>query len=189
MEFFAKLSPIDLFIVAALAAGVFAGFTQGIVRSALNSVVVLVAFVVASQLKGPVFDLLSAWQAFTPELREQIIYLVLFVGLVVGGWFLVRAFYKRSRLPIPKQLDELGGAVLGLLFAAISIVFLLLVMDDYFLRVSEGGAANAGWLKGLYDAMDNSVLVAFFRAALIPTVGLLTRPFLPSEIAQLLDRQ
>jgi len=189
VEFFSKLSPIDLFIVASLAAGVFAGFTQGIVRYALNAVVVVVAFVVASQLKGPLFELLSAWEAFTPELREQIMFLVLFVGLVVGGWFLVRAFYKRSRLPIAKQLDELGGAVLGLLFAALSIVFLMLVMDDFFLRVSEGGAANAGWLKGLYDAMDSSVLVAFFRETLIPTAGFLARPFVPSEIAELLDRQ
>jgi uncharacterized membrane protein required for colicin V production len=189
VEFFAELSPIDLFIVASLAAGVFAGFTQGIVRYALNAVVVVVAFVVASQLKGPLFELLSAWQAFTPELREQIIFLVLFVGLVIGGWFLVRAFYKRSRLPIAKQLDELGGAVLGLLFAALTIVFLLLVMDDFFLRVSEGGAASAGPLKGFYDAMDSSVLVAFFRETLIPTAGLLARPFVPSEIAELLDRQ
>jgi uncharacterized membrane protein required for colicin V production len=189
VEFFAKLSPIDLFIVAVLAAGVFAGFTQGIVRYALNSVVVIVAFVVASQLKGPLFELLSGWEAFTPELRQQLIFLVLFVGLVIGGWFMVRAFYKRSRLPIAKQLDELGGAVLGLLFAALTIVFLLLVMDDFFLRASEGGQASAGPLKGFYDAMDSSVLVAFFRETLIPTAGFLARPFVPSEIAELLDRQ
>lgn len=189
MEFFTKLSPIDLFIVAVLAAGVFAGFTQGIIRYALSSVVVIVAFVVASQLKGPLFELLSGWEAFTPELREQLIFLVLFVGLVIGGWFMVRAFYKRSRLPIAKQLDELGGAVLGLLFAALTIVFLLLVMDDFFLRTSEGGRASAGPLTGFYDAMDSSVLVAFFRDTLIPTAGFLARPFVPSEIAELLDRQ
>lgn len=189
MEFFSQLSPIDLFIVASLAAGVFAGFTQGMIRYALNAVVVVVAFVIASQLKGPIFELLSAWEAFTPELREQIIFLFLFVGLVVGGWFLVRAFYKRTRLPIAKQLDELGGAVLGLLFAALSIVFLLLVMDNFFLNVSEGEAASAGPLKGFYDAMDGSVLVEFFRDVLIPTAGFLARPFVPSEIAQLLDRR
>jgi uncharacterized membrane protein required for colicin V production len=188
VEFFSQLSPIDLFIVASLAGGVFAGFTQGMIRYALNAVVVLIAFVVAAQLKGPLFELLSFWGAFTPQLREQIIFLVLFIGLVVGGWFVVRVFYKRTRLPIVKQLDELGGAVLGLLFAALSIVFLLLVMDSFFLVASEGEAASAGPLKGFYDAMSDSILVEFFRQTLIPTVGFLVRPFVPSDIAQFLDR-
>jgi hypothetical protein len=36
--------------------------------------------------------------------------------------------------------------------------------------------------------MDGSVLVAFFRDTLIPTFGLVARPFVPSEIAQFLER-
>jgi uncharacterized membrane protein required for colicin V production len=125
VEFFSRLSPIDLFIVAALAAGVFAGFTQGLIRYALNVVVVMVAFVIASLLRGPLFDVLSFWEAFTPEFRQQLLFLLLFVGLVVGGWFVVRAMYRRTRLPIVRQLDELGGAVLGLAFAALSLMFLI----------------------------------------------------------------
>ena len=110
MEFFSRLSPIDLFIVVCMAVGVFAGFTQGLIRYALNGLVVIIAFILASQLKGPMFEVLSFWEAFTPQLREQIIFLLLFIGLVVGGWFIVRAFYRRTRLPIAKQLDEIGGA-------------------------------------------------------------------------------
>lgn len=187
VEFFSRLSPIDLFIVVCLAGGVFAGFTQGMIRYALNSLVVIIAFVIAAQLRGPMFDLLSFWEAFTPQLREQIIFLVLFVGMVVGGWFIVRAFYRRTRLPIVKQLDELGGAVLGLLFAALSIVFLLLVMDSFFTVASDADVGGAGWLGDFYRAMDASVLVEFFRATLIPTFGFLARPFVPSEIAELLE--
>lgn len=187
MDFLTRLSPIDLFIVLALAAGVFAGFTQGLIRYALNAVVVVVAFVIASQLRGPMFDLLGFWQAFTPQLREQIIFLVLFVALVVGGWFVIRAFYRRTRLPIVKQLDELGGAVLGLLFAALSLTFLLIVMDSFFTVASDADVASAGWLGGLYQAMNGSVLVDFFRSTLIPTFGAVARPFVPSEIAELLE--
>ena len=187
MDFLTRLSPIDLFIVAALAAGVFAGFTQGLIRYALNAVVVVVAFVIASQLRDPMYDLLSFWNAFTPDLRRQIIFLVLFVGLVVGGWFVVRAFYKRTRLPIIKQLDELGGAVLGLLFAALSLIFLLIVMDSFFTVASDADTASTGWLGGLYRALDGSILVDFFRSTLIPTFGAVARPFVPSEIAELLE--
>jgi len=186
MELLQRLGPIDLFIVACLAAGVFAGFTQGVVRYALSGVVVILAFIVASQLRDPMFNLLSFWEAFTPDLRRQIIFLLLFVGLTVGGWFIVRVFWRGTRLPIAKQLDELGGAVLGLLFAALSIVMTLVVMDTFFGSASDAAVAGAGPLRGLYEAMDGSVLVEFFRSALIPTLGQLARPFVPSDIAKFL---
>ncbi len=186
MEVLTKLTPIDLFIVLSLAGGVFAGFTGGMIRYALNGIVVVLAFIIASQLRAPLFDLLSFWDAFTPPLREQILFLVLFVGLVIGGFFLVRLFYRRTRLPIVRQLDELGGAVLGLLFAALSIVFTLIVMDSFFTTASDAAVAGAGPLKWLYETMNASILVQFFRDTLIPTFGALARPFVPSDIATLL---
>ena len=186
MEFLSSLKPIDLFIVLVLAGGVFAGFTQGLVRYALNALVVVIAFILASQLESPLFGVLGFWHAFSPDLREQIIFLVLFIGLVVGGWFVVRTFYKRTQLPIARQLDELGGAVVGLLFAALCIVFLLLVMDSFFTTASDTAIADSGILHGFYQAMNDSVLVGFFQNTLIPTFGFVARPFVPSNIADLL---
>ena len=110
VEFISQLRPIDLFVVLCLAGGVFAGFTQGIIRTLLNCVVVLIAFVVASILRDPLFDLLTFWQAFTLA-PPEIVYLVLFISLLVGGWFAVRSIWRRSRMPIPKALDEIGGAI------------------------------------------------------------------------------
>jgi uncharacterized membrane protein required for colicin V production len=187
VEFFRELSPMDLFIVAVLAGGVFAGFTQGLIRYALNVVVVILAFIIASQLKVPLYNALGFWEAFTPLLREQILYLVLFIGLVVGGWFIVRAFYQRTRLPIARQLDELGGAVMGLIFAALTIGFLLVVMDSFFMTAPDSVVAGAGVIKGLYEALDSSALVRLFRDTLIPIVGYVAKPFVPEEIARFLE--
>jgi uncharacterized membrane protein required for colicin V production len=187
VEFLRDLSPMDLFIVLVLAAGVFVGFTQGLVRYALNVVVVIVAFIVASVLEGPLFNALGFWEAFNPLLREQILFLVLFIVLVVGGWFVVRALYQRTRLPIARQLDELGGALLGLLFAALVVGFLVVVMDTFFLTAPESVTAEAGIIKGLYDALESSALVGLFRDTLIPVFGYVARPFVPSDIAQFLE--
>lgn len=186
MEFLSQLSPIDLFIVAALAAGVFAGFTQGMIRYALNILVVIAAFIVAGQLRGPLDEVLGFWDAFSPPLREQIVFLVLFVGLTVAGWFIVRIFWKGTRLPVAKQLDELGGAVLGLVFAALSLVMTLVVMDTFFRTAPDAVINAAGPLTAIYNALDASVLVDFFRSTLIPTFGQLARPFVPDEIAEFL---
>lgn len=187
MEFLTKLGPIDLFIVGSLALGVFAGFTQGMIRYALNIVVVIVAFIIAGQLRDPLNEVLGFWNAFTPDLRLQIIFLVLFIGLTIGGWFLVRIFWKGTRLPIAKQLDELGGAVLGLVFAALSIVMTLVVMDSFFRTATDAAVNGAGPLTSIYETFNNSVLVDFFRSTLIPTLGQLARPFVPHEIAEFLQ--
>ena len=182
MELLERLSWIDLVIIGILAGGVFAGFTQGMIRYVLNSLAVIVAFVLASQLKGPVVDLLRFWRAFTPEGRELIIYVILYFGFVIAGFFAIRAFFQRTRLPIVKQVDEIGGAVFGLLFVALVLTFHLVVLDSFFL----GGGETGGWLKSYYDLLNDSVIVAYFREVLIPTAGFLARPFVPTEIADLL---
>ena len=183
VELLPQLSWLDLVIIAILAAGVFAGFTQGMIRYVLNAVAAIVAFVLAAQLKGPLFDLLGFWGAFTPQGRELLIFVVLFVGLVVAGWFMIRAFYRRTRLPIIRQLDELGGAIFGLVFAALVLVFHLVVFDSFF----RTGGETGGWVAAYYDAMNDSLIIQFLRETVIPTAGFIARPFVPDEIARLLE--
>ncbi|MDQ4035898.1 MAG: CvpA family protein [Chloroflexota bacterium] len=182
MELLARLSWFDLVIIGILGVGVFAGFTQGMIRYVLNAIAVIVAFVVASQLKGPVVDLLGFWRAFTPQGRELLIFVLLFFGFVLGSFFAIRAFYRRTRLPIIRQLDEIGGAIFGLIFAALVLTFQLLVFDSFFRLGGETG----GWVGSYYEVLNGSVLIAFFRETLIPVAGLLARPFVPEEIADLL---
>jgi uncharacterized membrane protein required for colicin V production len=186
VEFLTELNWIDLLILILLAGGVFLGWTQGLVRYALSTFSVIVSFVVAAQLKGPLTDALGFWTAFNPPLRELWIFIVLYAGITVGLWFAVRALYRTTRLPIIRQLDELGGAVFGLLFAIVVIVFGLVVLDTFFQTAPPAAAGEAGWLHGLYQTMNDSILVEVFRQTVIPTAGWLARPFVPSEIAEFL---
>ena len=182
MELLAELSWFDLVIIGLLAAGVFVGFTQGMIRYVLNAVAVIVAFVLASQLKDPIFDLLRFWGAFTPAGRELLIFWVLFAGFTIAGWFVIRALYRRTRLPIVRQLDEIGGAIFGLIFVALVLTFQLVVLDSFFLTGNDTG----GWVAGLYDALNSSLIVQFLREVVIPTAGFLARPFVPEDVADLL---
>ena len=182
MEVLSQLGWVDLVIIMVLAAGVFFGFTQGLIRYALNALAVVVAFIVAAQLKGPIHDLLGFWTAFTFEGRELLIFVLLFFGLVIGAWFTIRALYRRTRLPIVRQADELGGAVLGLLFVVLVISLHLVVYDTYF----RGSGETGGWVASYYGALNDSLLVAFFRESVIPAVGFVARPFVPDEVARFL---
>ena len=182
MELLTRLSWVDLLIIVILAGGAFAGFTQGMIRYVLNALAVIVAFVLAAQLKGPLVDLLGFWRAFTPEGRELLIFILLFVGFVIAGFLAIRGLYHRTRLPIIRQLDEIGGAIFGLIFAALVLTFQLLVYDSFF----RAGGETAGWVASYYQALNDSLIIAFFRETLVPTAGFLARPFVPSEIADLL---
>ncbi len=182
MELLARLSWFDLVIILILAGAVFAGFTQGMIRYVLNALAVIVAFVLAAQLKEPIVDLLGFWQAFTRDGRELLVFILLFFGFVIAGFFAIRAFYRRTRLPVARQLDEIGGAIFGLVFAAMVLTFQLLVYDSFFRAGGEAG----GWVGSYYDALNDSLIIEFFRETIIPTAGVLARPFLPQEIADLL---
>jgi uncharacterized membrane protein required for colicin V production len=182
LETLAELGWFDLVIIGLLAVGVFIGFTQGMIRYVLNAVAVIVAFILASQLREPIFDLLRFWNAFTPAGRELLIFWVLFAGFTIAGWFAIRALYRRTRLPIARQLDEIGGAIFGLVFVVLVIVFQVVVLDSYFLDGNETG----GWVAGYYDALNSSLIVEFLRGTVIPAAGFLARPFVPEDIARLL---
>jgi membrane protein required for colicin V production len=181
MDVLAQLGWMDLLIILVLAVGVFIGFTQGMIRYVLNCIAVLIAFILAAQLTGPIVDLLRFWTAFTPEGRKLLIFVLLFLAFVIGGWFAIRALYARTRLPIPKQLDELGGAIFGLLWVALLITFHLLVFDTYF----GPGVEESGWVPGYVNAMNDSLIVQFLRDAIVPIAGFLVRPFVPDEVARL----
>jgi hypothetical protein len=183
VELIQDLSWVDLAIIVALAVGVFAGFTQGTVFYVLNCLATIVAFIVAAQLKEPLLDLLGFWQAFTPEGREFLVFFLLWLGLTIAAWIVIWSTYRRTRLPIPKQIDEIGGAIFGLLYVALVISLQLIVIDSFYL----GGGEGVAWLRGYYDGLNDSLIVGFFRETLIPVVGFVMRPFVPDEIADLLS--
>ena len=156
--------------------GVFAGFTQGMIRYVLNSLAVIVAFVLAAQLKGPILDLLGFWEAFTPEGRELLIFVLLFFGFVVAAFFVIRAVYHRTRLPIATARRDRRRDLRP-----------DLRRDGHQLpapgarQLLHRGRRGPGWVASYYDALNGSVIVGFFRDTIIPTAGFLARPFVPTR--------
>lgn len=187
MEFIAQFTIADLVVLLTLAGGVLAGFQQGALRSILNCVVVLVAFILASQLKGPIADALNpVWNLGTPAQQELWIYLTLLAIGIVGGWLLVRTFYGQTRLPIVRQLDEILGAVMGVLFVALVYSFSFVALESFFQLADENSVAAATMLRPIYDIMNESFILSWFNEWLVPIAGFVVRPFVPVEIEQFL---
>ena len=188
MEIIAGFTVTDLVVLVLLAGGVLVGFQQGTLRYLLSSVSVLVAFIVASQLKGPIADALgTVWRAATPELQELWIFIVLFVGSIIGGWLLVRTFYRQTRLPIYRVLDEVGGAVMGVLYVVLVLSLFLVTLDTYFAQIDQAAIDAVTVLGPLYQFLNDSVLVDLFRQYVIPILGFLLHLFVPDDIDPHLD--
>jgi uncharacterized membrane protein required for colicin V production len=187
MDFIAQFTIADLAILVSLAGGVLIGFQQGLLRYILNCVVVLVAFILASLLAGPIADSLAGiWQLGTPEQQELWIYLTLLAVGIIGGFLLVRTFWRGTRLPIIKQADEIGGAVMGVLFVALTYTFFWVVLESFFQLADENSVAAATILGPIYDVMNESFILGWFREWLLPIAGFVVRPFVPDQIEQFL---
>lgn len=187
MDFIAQFTIADLVVLLTLAGGVLIGFQQGLLRYILNCIVVLVSFVLASQLAGPIADSVgSVWDLGTPEQQELWIYLTLLAVGIIGGWLLVRTFYRQTRLPIIRQLDEIGGAVMGVLFVALTYTFTFVVLETFFQLADENSIAAATILGPIYDILNESFILGWFREWLLPIAGFVVRPFVPEDIQQFL---
>jgi uncharacterized membrane protein required for colicin V production len=183
VEIITAFTVTDLVVLVTLAGGVLVGFQQGTLRYILSTVAVLLAFIVASLLKGPIADALgTVWRAATPDQQELWIYVVLFVAGVVGGWFVVRMFFRQTRLPLYRLLDEIGGAVLGVVFVIVVYAFSLVVLDTYFANIDQAAIDRVTVLGPLYGFLNDSVLVGWFREWVLPIVGFAARPFVPDDI-------
>lgn len=183
MEIIGQFTVTDLVVLVTLAGGVLAGFQQGMLRYLLNGVVVIVAFILASQLKGPIADTIgSFWDFGSPNQQELWFFIGLFAVGVIGGFLLVRLFYRQTRLPIIRQIDEIGGAILGLLWVAILYSFSLVLLDSYFLTAPEAPTEAATVLGPIYEALNNSVILGWFRDVLVPILGFIVGPFIPDEL-------
>jgi hypothetical protein len=186
VELIAQFTLFDLVVLVTLAGGIFAGFQQGLLRYLLNAAVVLVSFVVASQLKGPIADTLEGvWNMGTPDQQELWIYILLFAIGVIGGFLLVRTFYRQTRLPIIRQLDEIGGAIVGVIWVAVVYTLTLVVLDSFFLVTDD--AAVATILGPLYDIMNESFILSWFREWLLPILSFVVGPFVPDELKPFLS--
>ena len=80
-------------------------------------------------------------------------------------------------------MHMLRSTALGLIFAALVLTFQLVVFDSFFMAGNQTG----GWVASYYNALNDSLIVGFLRETVIPTAGFLARPFVPEEIASLLQ--
>ena len=118
VAFFSSQTLFDIGFFLILLGALVIGFVQGAIRRLIGTVAVLVAFLLAANLRQPVGEYLgSYWTQFPAGYSLMLAFLGLFLGLWLALTVLIQGVYKRSLIHRSEALDEILGAILGLVHA------------------------------------------------------------------------
>jgi uncharacterized membrane protein required for colicin V production len=178
MEFIPSwLNPFDVLILFALVGGVVWGFLRGLVRMALGLLVLYVAAVLAMTFYEPLGErivYLSGHHLPVAAAELTAFLLILILTAIVLNFATGRAF-KDTDLPGVRQIDQLGGMVLGFVLA---VLWIGLILTGLGFALSTPGFGSDAFRGNWLGYMHSSLLVPiFFR--FLPIAFATLKPWVP----------
>ena len=158
VEFFNSLNVFDLLVVLVLFGMFVLGFIQGTIRRLVGLLSVTFSFFLAALLSVPVGEFLAAnWTQYPTEYSVMIGFGVVFVAAVVAFAIVVQGTYQRQELfakyPV---IDEVLGGILGVVEGMFVLLFVTIILDQYFLNVPAGFDNELGILRSFWEALNAS---------------------------------
>jgi uncharacterized membrane protein required for colicin V production len=179
----AWLNPFDALIVLALLAGAAWGFIRGLIRVSLSLLVLYVASILAVAFYRVFGRFIDNIFGMPTALNEAIAFVLILVTAVIIANLILNRTYKDTALPGVRQIDQLGGLVVGFLVAAVWIG-LAIVVIAFLLGARLGGAS--AWQENMLLYFRSSNLIPIFYDFLSVVFSLL-RPWMPrGELPEIL---
>jgi uncharacterized membrane protein required for colicin V production len=169
------LNPYDILIVFILLVGAAWGFVRGLVRMALSLVVLYIAAVLAMTFYDNLGRLISYMASSPIYISEAIAFLFIMAVLVIAFNAILRRTYRDTELPGIRQIDQLGGMIIGFVIACLWIGFGILVLAFVLgTPVTEEDSLRLN-LIGYFQ--DSSLIPVFYN--LLPVALATLRPWMP----------
>ena len=153
-----QVNVIDVLIVLYLFGFFILGFIQGTIRRLVGIASIVFSFFLALQLNDLWLGnfLATNWTQYPKEYSVMIGYLVLFIAGVVAFTLVIQGTYKKAPLfakyPV---IDEILGGVLGVVQGFLLLMFLLFILDQYYLYTNiPPDDDEFGFLRTLWHALD-----------------------------------
>ena len=183
--FLSKVNTIDLLLVLYFMGFFVLGFAQGTIRRLLGLGAILFSFLLAANLAAPLGEFLGAnWTQFPREYSYMVGFLMVFVASSVAFALIVQGFYQPQPLfQKARFADEIIGALLGLVQAAVILGAFIIILDSFF-RIPglATGPHELPFLRTIWEALDPTKFATLFRDTLIPAFFALTGLFIPENI-------
>lgn len=182
--FLESLNAFDLVATLFLFGMFVLGFAQGTIRRLLGIASILFSFLLAGQLRDPLGEFLASnWTQFPSQYSYMLAYLFVFAFSAVLFSIIIQSFYKHQPLFEKSRFaDEIIGGVLGVVQGILLIGIMIVILDSYFELPIPESPNELGFLRSIHDFYDDSAMVGFYRATLIPAFFAILGPLVPDEV-------
>jgi uncharacterized membrane protein required for colicin V production len=167
------------------------GYLQGAVRRVVGTLSITFSFFLAALLSVPFGDfLIKNWTTYPEEYSRMLGFLTLFVAGVVAFFLVVQGTYSKTEIFARHPLiDELLGGVLGVAQGLLLLMFLTIVLDQYFLFApSAGQTFELPFLRPFWTAVNASGFGVLLHQQVIPNFVAITGFLLPDYLKALYVR-
>lgn len=173
------LNPFDFLIAVALVGGAALGFVRGLVRMALSLVVLYVAAALAMVLYPRLGKLIGQMSGLPIAVAQGVAFLFILAVIAILLNFLLHRTFRETELPGLRQVDQLGGMVVGF-FLMIVWVGLCLVVLAFMLSVpvTEEDTVRTSMIS----FFQGSYLIPIFYKFL-PIALATLKPWMPKGVA------
>jgi len=124
----AWLNPFDILIAFALLGGAALGFVRGLIRMALSLLILYVAAILAMTFYAKLGNMLSLMFGLPLTVGQGLAFLLILIVATMALNFVLHRTYRDTELPGLRQVDQLGGMVIGFFLSAIWIGFGILII-------------------------------------------------------------
>lgn len=139
------MTALDVIVLAVLGGGAILGFMRGFVQEVLALTVWLLILFAIRFLHTPLSEYLTDSIGSTGGAGVAA-FIILFLGVYIGGRMTARAIGRRTRDSIVGPIDRLLGLGFGAIkgLAMLSLLFLLIVLSNDY--IYGEGAERPGWM-------------------------------------------
>lgn len=184
-EFLSSINVVDVLIVIVLFALFVLGYIQGAIRRLVGIGSILFSFLLAAQLSVPLGTFLADnWTQFPREYAAMVGFMTLFGAAVIAFSLIIQGTYNKTEVFAKHPIvDEIAGGVLGLVQGVLLLLFVTIILDQFFLYSNIAPDADElPFLRDIWTAIDGSAIGGILHETAIPNFLSLLSFLIPQSV-------
>ena len=158
------MNSFDLVILVILAIGAFKGFRRGFLMEIVSIIALVLGIVGGLKLLQWGMQIISEYTEINTQLLPYLSFLVIFIVIIVLVNLLGRAIKKVIDLTLLGNLDDMGGAVLGIIKWSFGFSAFIWITESFQMNFIERFAEHSAiypWISGFAPAVVGFISGAF----------------------------
>jgi uncharacterized membrane protein required for colicin V production len=172
VETLRSINVVDILVILYLFGWFVLGYIQGTIRRLLGIASIVFSFFLSMVVNDFwLGDFLAQnWQQYPPEYSQMVGYLLIFVAGVVASTLVIQGTYRKAEVfakyPV---IDEFLGGVLGVVQGGLLLLFIVIILDQYYLYTQlPKDADELPLLRDFWSAINTSQTGALLHDTVIP---------------------